>query len=197
MKTANDHRATLRQAPKTALLGIGVMLASSALGGFILRQDAETAQVIVLTRDLAAGERVTIENVITQAVEEKYADAPWLTLDQLEGGPVYAASALQAGTWLRGQDLVANAAQTTLVGATLELGSFPSGIEVGQALDVWSLGSLENSMPRKIAENVFVTDFSVSEDGRSSHFTLGVQPGLVSEILAAIATDSLTVSVPR
>lgn len=197
----------LRRAPwKDPRLAAGLVLvgASVALGGWAVSAASSTESLYALARDVAPGEDLTAEGVLT-LVDSHPGTGSYVGPDELPDDAV-AAQSLSAGDLLPsaavvgGQDL---ALRTVVLDVS---SSLPTGTGTGDVVDLWSLPASGAHADAEAGGAVVVAEgLIVSRIGETGTAILGgtttsvevlVPEELVGVVLTALAEGGSLVLVP-
>ncbi|MCX6402828.1 MAG: SAF domain-containing protein [Actinobacteria bacterium] len=116
--------AELKRAPKQLVAGLVIMLVSSVAGGVILNTQNKTETLLVLNRDVAAGDSLSPEYFDSREVLVSALNSQWLTPDQIHGGTFFAIS-LSKGDALRAADVSEISSNLRLISFAVEETELP------------------------------------------------------------------------
>jgi hypothetical protein len=183
--------AELKRAPKQLAAGLVIILVSSVAGGVILNTQNKTETLLVLNRDVAAGDSLSPEYFDSREVLVSALSSQWLTPDQIHGGTFFAIS-LSKGDALRAADVSEISSNLRLISFAVEETELPDGIGAGDLVDFWEVG-LANS--KLVATDLSV--HSISLKGNRGVYQVGllVSSTEVDEVLRVISSNSFRIVV--
>jgi hypothetical protein len=181
----------LKRAPKQLAAGLAIMLLSSVAGGVILNTQNKTETLLVLNRDVAAGDSLSSEYFDSREVLVSTLNGQWLTPDQIHDGTFFAIS-LSKGDALRAADVSEISSDLRLISFAVEETDLPTGIRAGDLLDFWEVGLGDSKL---LATYLSVQSASLKESRGLIQLGLLVTVNEVDEVLKAISNESFRLVV--
>ena len=201
-RPARRRRSTWRD-PRMAggLVLIGVAV---ALGAWAVSTAADTQQVYVLTRDVAPGQDLTADGVLSLVDAHPGTDA-YIPAGQLPESAV-AQRSLSAGELLPSSAVGARTPEDLRAVVLKVSSSLPAGTTAGDVVDLWVLpdarGAAEGSRTQAevVAEHLTVSAVGQTDEGLIGNDTTEVEvlvpAGSVAAVLTAVGGDGALVLVP-
>ena len=183
--------AELKRAPKQLAAGLEIILVSSVAGGVILNTQNKTETLLVLNRDVAAGDSLSPEYFDSREVLVSALNSQWLTPDQIHGGTFFAIS-LSKGDALRAADVSEISSNLRLISFAVEETELPDGIGAGDLVDFWEVGLGDSKL---LATYLSVQSASLKESRGLIQLGLLVTVNDVDEVLKAISNESFRLVV--
>ncbi len=181
----------IRQSPQRLLIGIAIMLISGVVGSFLIQQNGKTFIAYELTRDLAVGSTITEADVQEVQLPIAAASDRWLTSEQLLLNQ-QSGITLSAGSILLASDITGTAIPGDSIGLSLDSGFLPSGLQVGEVVQLWSIDpEAESSL---VAESLILA-IEHDESARTSQITVRVADVVTSVVLQQAAAGTLRVVI--
>lgn len=201
-RPARGHRSTWRDPRLTG--GLVLIGASVALGSWAVNAAADTQQVYVLSRDVAPGQDLTADGVLSLVDAHPGTDA-YVRAGQLPESAV-AQRSLSAGELLP-TSAVGSETSDDLRAVVLKVSSgLPADTGVGDVVDLWALPAARvtaedaRTQAEVVAEHLIVS--TVGQTGESligqntTEVEVLVPADSVAEVLTAVGGDGALVLVP-
>ena len=171
----------IRRAPKQLLLGVSIMLISSFAGAAILSTQNQTETLLVLKKDVVAGQKISRSDFVEQEVLISSLNTQWMKPNEISATSYYVTS-LKAQDTLRASDIGVISSNQRLIHLGLDLQNLPTNLKVGDRVEIWST----NTEVRLIG-SFAVSSIEVTENQGSAQVTL-IAPALeVKAILTAVS----------
>ncbi len=183
----------LKRAPKQLFVGLAIMLLCSVFGGVILNTQNKTETLLVLNRDVAAGDAVNSDYFDSREVLVSTLNSQWLTPEEVSTDSFFAIP-LSKGDALRAADVSKMSSGLRLISFGVEQTDLPSNLSAGDLIDFWNIGIGSANL---IADSVAVQSISLDDSRGVYQVSLLVDLGLVDAVLSSISneTQRLVVSV--
>lgn len=201
-RPVRGHRSTWRDPRLTG--GLVLIGASVALGSWAVNAAADTQQVYVLSRDVAPGQDLTADGVLSLVDAHPGTDA-YVRAGQLPESAV-AQRSLSAGELLP-TSAVGSETSDDLRAVVLKVSSgLPADTGVGDVVDLWALPAAQvtaedaRTQAEVVAEHLIVS--TVGQTGESligqntTEVEVLVPADSVAEVLTAVGGDGALVLVP-
>ena len=182
----NASLKELKQAPKQFVAGLAIMLLCSVAGGAILNTQNQTETLMVLNRDVAAGDAVSAQYFDVKEVLVSNLRSNWLKPEEVDDGSFFAI-ALSEGDALRAADISRISSDLRLVSFAVEETNLPANLRAGEEVDFWEVGQ---SQTRPVAYGLPVQSVTYRENRGVFQLNLLVSPMEVEEVLSAISNES-------
>ncbi len=183
--------AELKRAPKQLAVGLAIMLVCSIAGGVILNTQNKTETLLVLNRDVAAGDSLSPQYFDSREVLVSALNSQWLTPDKIHDGTFFAIS-LSKGDALRAADVSEISSDLRLISFAVEETDLPAGIAAGDLVDFWEVG-LGNS--KLLATDLSVQSASLRDSRGVYQVGLLVATMEVDGVLRAISNEAFRLVV--
>jgi hypothetical protein len=173
----------IRQAPKRTLVGITIIVISGFLGGLVLHQQNAQQWAVQVTRDIAAGDRITSADLVAVQIPATFVTPEWQH-DMKSVTNAFATHSLPAGALLTQHDFSTQQTSLIRLAVALDVSEFPVGVGVGDTVDLWR-GSSDAGMAEKVATGVVV--FALDRDTTPGKVivTMGLNPDSGASVLGA------------
>ncbi len=177
--------AELKRAPKQLAAGLAIMLICSVLGGVILSTQNNTETLLVLNRDVAAGDEVSAEYFETREVLVSTLNSQWLEPSELSENSFFAIS-LSKGDALRAADISQISSDMKIISFAVEETDLPSDLRAGDLLDFWEVGSGDSKL---LAAGISVQSVALKDSRGVFQIALLVGSIEVEHLMSAVAND--------
>ena len=183
----------LKRAPKQLFFGLAIMLVCSVAGGAILTTQNRTETLLVLNRDVAAGDAVSPEYFESREVLVSTLNSQWLKADEISSESFFAIP-LSKGDALRAADVSKLTSGLKLVSFAVEQPDLPAGLSAGDLVDFWNV---EIGSATLIADAVPVQSISLDDSQGVYEISILIENGFVDSVLSSISnkTQRLVASV--
>ncbi len=178
--------AELKRAPKQLAAGLAIMLVCSVLGGLILNTQNQTETLLVLNRDVAAGDAVSAEYFNAQEVLVSTLNTQWLTPTEINSNSFFALP-LSKGDALRASDISQVSSDLRLVSFAVEETDLPASLKAGDLIDFWEVGI---AVAKPLAVGLAVQQVQARDNRGVYQVGLLVSAQEVAPILKAISNES-------
>ena len=189
MKFTIDKATSLseiRRAPKQLAAGFAIMLFCSIAGGAILTTQNQTENLLVLNRDVSAGDVVSPEYFEIREVLVSTLNSQWLKSEQIKSGSYFAIS-LSKGDALRAADISKISSDLRLVSFAVEETDLPVNLKSGDQVDFWEVEMTGASL---LATDLSVQSVSLKESRGVYQLGLLANSLVVEDVLRAIETET-------
>lgn len=182
--------AEIKNAPKQLALGLGIMLLSSLAGGAILSTQNQTETLLVLNRDVAAGDAISLDYFDTKEVLVSALNTKWLEPDQIDSNSYFTQS-LSKGDPLRAADISKISSDVRMVSFAVEETDAPSNLKAGDLIDFWEITA---SGASPIAFELPIQSISYKDNLGEYQVTLLVNLTDIEKVLTAVANESFALA---
>lgn len=188
---SSQYLNTIRQSPRRLLIGIGIMLISSVVGGLLLSKDTQTFTAFAVTRDVAAGVAIGTDEVDEVQLPVAASRDQWLSAADVEGGFI-TKRPLEAGVLLQRGDVSDFVEPGDQIGISVETGYLPAGLSAGQVVALWAVDpQLESGF---LAEAV-VLAFESDENSKATFLSLRIDTESTAVVLQQATLGTLRVVI--
>lgn len=186
----NASLADLKRAPKQLAVGLAIMLLSSLAGGVILSTQNQTETLLVLNRDVAAGDALAPDYFVSKEVLVSSLNGQWLKPDEIDPEAFFTQS-LAKGDLLRAADVTKLATDGRLISFSVPETNLPANMRAGDQVDFWEISDA-GAYP--IASKVALQTMRLIENQGLYQVTFLVDTLDVQKVLEALAKDSLSLT---
>lgn len=176
----------IRRAPKQLAAGFAIMLFCSIAGAAILTTQNQTENLLVLNRDVSAGDVVSPEYFEIREVLVSTLNSQWLKSEQIKSGSYFAIS-LSKGDALRAADISKISSDLRLVSFAVEETDLPVNLKPGDQVDFWEVEMTGASL---LATDLAVQSVSLKESRGVYQLGLLANSLVVEDVLRAIETET-------
>lgn len=189
MKIEFKNSATLedlKQAPKQLFAGLAIMLLCSVFGGVILNTQNKTETLLVLNRDVAAGDSVKSDYFDEKEVLVSTLNSQWLKPEDVSAESFFAIP-LSKGDALRQADVSKLSSGFRLISFAVDQTDLPSDLRAGDLVDFWNV---ELGSANLIADSLAVQSIEPNESSGTYKLSILVSPSYLDQILSSISADT-------
>lgn len=189
MKINIDKSASLlelKRAPKQLAAGLAIMLLCSVAGGAILTTQSQTETLLVLNRDVAAGDSISPEYFESREVLVSTLNSQWLQPEDIHSGSFFAIP-LSKGDALRAADVTQISSDLRLLSFAVEETDLPPDLKAGQLLDFWEVGIGASNL---LATDLAIQSAVLKENRGVYQLGLLVNATDVDAVIRAVASES-------
>lgn len=192
MNTSTQHQylERLRSAPKRALVGIVIMVISSALGMALMQRDQTMMTALQVSRAVAAGELISIADTRSVKVPAVLAAAQWATSSDLIK-PQRLTRSVRPGQLLYQTDFGASLSGEVVFAAAVAAELIPQGVSTGSQVQLWSIGQLDDSESRLITSAAMIVGLLAGDGREPDRLSIRIPPQFLAEALQVAADERL------
>jgi hypothetical protein len=188
--TRINYLKRVQAAPRQLLIGVGIMLVSSVIGSQLFRHEAHTLIALQATKSVAAGEFITLADVRRIYLPSSLSTAQWATEGDLRL-PQRLIRSVRPGQPVFASDLGATASGEVVFAFESEPSTLPLMLEVGDSVQLWSVGAQDVFEAQLISSNATVVALSPVENRDSVHVTLRIAPQFLAQSIQVAAEERL------